>query len=241
MNWLDRRKEKVKFENDEATVLVIGGGQNGCQYLLTPHLAVSDRAILVEIEIRKKMTADVLDAFTVMLAARLGALGISTLIVEKNKRVGDSWRNVSLFYIFLAILSSSNIPPYFLCPPTTMSDALRRPQRYHSLALHDPIYADHFPYLPYPPHFPTYIPKDKLADFMESYASVRPSDLPSLFSDADLDAVVDYGIECMAQLDDRAQSSIRRIDWALVGQSHQGWCHPKYASRSSRQFDFSLS
>jgi cation diffusion facilitator CzcD-associated flavoprotein CzcO len=28
-----------------------------------------------------------------MMAARLQALGVSTLIIEKNKRIGDNWRN----------------------------------------------------------------------------------------------------------------------------------------------------
>lgn len=99
-NWLDRRKETIKFEKQDPAVLIIGGGQNG-----------------------------------LMLAARLTVLGISTLIVEQNPRLGDSWRN-----------------------------------RYHSLCLHDPVYADHFPYISYPPNWPIYCPKDKLANWFESYA-----------------------------------------------------------------------
>lgn len=82
-NWLELRKETVKFEKSDPTVLIIGGGQNG-----------------------------------LMLAARLGALGIPALIVEKNPEIGDNWAN-----------------------------------RYHNLVLHDPVFADHFPYLPYPPHW----------------------------------------------------------------------------------------
>ena len=31
-----------------------------------------------------------------MIAARLGALGIPALIVEKNPQIGDNWANVSL-------------------------------------------------------------------------------------------------------------------------------------------------
>ncbi|KAK4701397.1 hypothetical protein P7C70_g4838, partial [Phenoliferia sp. Uapishka_3] len=101
-NWLERREHAVKFEEDDPTVLIIGGGQNG-----------------------------------LMLAARLTALGIPNLIVEKNPRIGDSWRN-----------------------------------RYHTLCLHDPVWADALPYVPYPPHWPIYTPKDKLANFFESYASI---------------------------------------------------------------------
>jgi len=42
--------------------------------------------------------------------------------------------------------------------------------RYRELVLHDPVWYDHLPYLPFPPHWPVFTPKDKLADFFESYA-----------------------------------------------------------------------
>ena len=70
-----------------------------------------------------------------MLAARLGQLNVSTLVVEKTERVGDVWRN-----------------------------------RYHSLQLHNEICMNHFAYLPFPDTWPVYIPKDKLADWLEFYA-----------------------------------------------------------------------
>ena len=41
--------------------------------------------------------------------------------------------------------------------------------RYHSLTLHNEVYVNHLPYLPFPPTFPVYIPKDKLANWFESY------------------------------------------------------------------------
>ena len=44
-------------------------------------------------------------------------------------------------------------------------------KRYHSLVLHDPVWADDLPYLPYPASWPVYCPKDKIADWFESYAS----------------------------------------------------------------------
>jgi putative flavoprotein involved in K+ transport len=43
--------------------------------------------------------------------------------------------------------------------------------RYHSLVLHNEIWANHLPYLPFPQTWPTYIPKDMLADWLESYAT----------------------------------------------------------------------
>ncbi len=42
--------------------------------------------------------------------------------------------------------------------------------RYHSLALHNNTEFNHLPYLPYPPNWPTYLPKDMLADWFEAYA-----------------------------------------------------------------------
>jgi putative flavoprotein involved in K+ transport len=41
--------------------------------------------------------------------------------------------------------------------------------RYHSLTLHNEVYVNHLPYLPFPPTFPVYIPKDRLANWFESY------------------------------------------------------------------------
>lgn len=42
-------------------------------------------------------------------------------------------------------------------------------KRYHSLTLHNEVHVNHLPYIPFPPSFPTYIPKDKLANWFESY------------------------------------------------------------------------
>ena len=42
--------------------------------------------------------------------------------------------------------------------------------RYHSLALHNPTHINHLPYMPFPPNWPVYLPKDMLADWFEAYA-----------------------------------------------------------------------
>ena len=42
--------------------------------------------------------------------------------------------------------------------------------RYKSLTLHDPVWYDHMPYLPFPDHWPVYTPKDKMGDWLEFYA-----------------------------------------------------------------------
>ncbi len=43
-------------------------------------------------------------------------------------------------------------------------------KRYHSLVLHDPVWADHLPYLNFPESWPIYSAKDKIADWFEFYA-----------------------------------------------------------------------
>lgn len=42
--------------------------------------------------------------------------------------------------------------------------------RYHSLALHNEVAINHFPYIQFPPNWPKYLPKDMLAGFIEFYA-----------------------------------------------------------------------
>ena len=73
----------------------------------------------------------------IALAARLRQLGVPTIVIERNERPGDSWRN-----------------------------------RYKSLCLHDPVWYDHLPYLPFPPNWPVFSPKDKIGDWLEMYARV---------------------------------------------------------------------
>jgi cation diffusion facilitator CzcD-associated flavoprotein CzcO len=41
--------------------------------------------------------------------------------------------------------------------------------RYHALTLHNQVQVNHLPYMPFPPSWPTYIPKDKLAGWFEAY------------------------------------------------------------------------
>jgi putative flavoprotein involved in K+ transport len=69
------------------------------------------------------------------VAARLGQLGVDTLIIDRQARIGDNWR-----------------------------------KRYHSLTLHNEVHVNHLPYMPFPPTWPVFIPKDKLANWFEAYA-----------------------------------------------------------------------
>jgi len=61
--------------------------------------------------------------------------------------------------------------------PTLLVEAHERPgdswrKRYKSLCLHDPVWYDHMPYLPFPDDWPVYTPKDKMADWLEAYAKI---------------------------------------------------------------------
>ncbi len=73
----------------------------------------------------------------IAMGARLRQLGVPTIIIEKNDKPGDSWRN-----------------------------------RYKSLCLHDPVWYDHLPYLPFPPNWPVFSPKDKIGDWLEMYTKI---------------------------------------------------------------------
>ncbi|KAM6503185.1 hypothetical protein JOM56_000128 [Amanita muscaria] len=70
------------------------------------------------------------------ISARLKAYGIKSLVVERNERIGDNWRN-----------------------------------RYTALSLHDPVWYNQMPYLPFPSTWPVYAPSQKLANWLEHYAA----------------------------------------------------------------------
>ncbi|KAJ7159293.1 hypothetical protein C8R43DRAFT_882040 [Mycena crocata] len=98
--WAQERAQAVAFQDEDPTVLVVGGGHAGLD-----------------------------------MAARLKYLGVRTLVVERNPRIGDNWRN-----------------------------------RYEALCLHDPVWYDHLPYLPFPSTWPVYTPALKIGNWLEHYA-----------------------------------------------------------------------
>jgi putative flavoprotein involved in K+ transport len=61
--------------------------------------------------------------------------------------------------------------------PTIIVEKNERPgdswrKRYKSLYLHDPVWYDHLPYLPFPRNWPVFSPKDKIGDWLEMYTKV---------------------------------------------------------------------
>jgi putative flavoprotein involved in K+ transport len=61
--------------------------------------------------------------------------------------------------------------------PAIVVDKHERPgdqwrKRYKSLCLHDPVWYDHLPYLPFPQSWPVFAPKDKIGDWLEFYTRV---------------------------------------------------------------------
>lgn len=66
-----------------------------------------------------------------------------------------------------ARLKMLNVPSLMVDMNERVGDNWRK--RYHQLVLHDPVWYDHLPYIPFPPHWPVFTPKDKLGDWFESY------------------------------------------------------------------------
>ncbi|KAI0006773.1 hypothetical protein F4779DRAFT_594961 [Xylariaceae sp. FL0662B] len=69
-----------------------------------------------------------------------------------------------------ARLKMLNIPTLIIDRSENIGDNWRK--RYHQLVLHDPVWYDHLPYIHFPKFWPVFTPKDKLADFLKSYAEM---------------------------------------------------------------------
>lgn len=102
------------------------------------------------------------------IGARLGLLGVDTLLVDMRARVGDIWR-----------------------------------ERYHSLALHNQVKLNHMPYLPWPPNWPKYLPKDMIAGWLETYAWAMECNVwtSTVFLGADYDDEKGVWTVCLRRAD----------------------------------------
>jgi cation diffusion facilitator CzcD-associated flavoprotein CzcO len=66
-----------------------------------------------------------------------------------------------------ARLKQLNVDALIVDREKRIGDNWRR--RYHALTLHNQVQVNHLPYMPFPPNWPVYIPKDKLANWFEAY------------------------------------------------------------------------
>jgi len=69
-----------------------------------------------------------------------------------------------------ARLRQLNVPTLVIEKNEKAGDSWRK--RYKSLCLHDPVWYDHMPYLPFPANWPIFSPKDKMGDWLEMYVKV---------------------------------------------------------------------
>jgi putative flavoprotein involved in K+ transport len=69
-----------------------------------------------------------------------------------------------------ARLRQLNVPTIIVEKNERPGDSWRK--RYKSLCLHDPVWYDHLPYLPFPRNWPVFSPKDKIGDWLEMYTKV---------------------------------------------------------------------
>ena len=69
-----------------------------------------------------------------------------------------------------ARLRQLNVPTIIIEKNEKPGDSWRK--RYKSLCLHDPVWYDHMPYIPFPENWPVFTPKGKLGDWLEMYSKV---------------------------------------------------------------------
>ena len=73
-----------------------------------------------------------------------------------------------------ARLRRLNVPTIVIERNENAGDSWRK--RYKSLALHDPVWYDHLPYLKFPDDWPVFAPKDKIGDWLEHYTALMELD-----------------------------------------------------------------
>ncbi|KAF7362786.1 Flavin-binding monooxygenase [Mycena venus] len=102
-----------------------------------PHVLISAHSCFASLTFQTKSKINEVGAGQngLNVGARFRQMHIPTLIIEKNARVGDNWR-----------------------------------QRYPMMTLHTIKTQHTMLYQPYPENWPTYTPRDKLADWLEHYA-----------------------------------------------------------------------
>ncbi|KAH8679058.1 hypothetical protein BGZ60DRAFT_370499 [Tricladium varicosporioides] len=138
------------------------------------------------------------------VAARLKMLGVRSLIVDREERIGDNWRT-----------------------------------RYHQLVLHDAVWFDHLPYLPFPESWPIFTPKDKLGDWFESYVKLLELNAwtqTTISNSAYDDASGQWTVKLERIRDGKTESRIVHPKHIIQATGHSG--EPNFPSRIPGIKDF---
>lgn len=75
-NWLERRQRQVEFLDEEPTVLIVGAGESQTSEMVSTTELIR-----------------VIGQSGLNTGARLQSMGVSCLLIDRNDRVGDNWRN----------------------------------------------------------------------------------------------------------------------------------------------------
>lgn len=115
------------------------------------------------------------------MGAQHGAVRDRTTWAERRELEQESWGRTDHPYVLVvgggqggialgARLRQLGVPALVVDKHARPGDQWRG--RYKSLCLHDPVWYDHLPYLPFPDNWPVFAPKDKIADWLEMYTRV---------------------------------------------------------------------
>ncbi|KAK0713340.1 flavin-binding monooxygenase-like protein [Lasiosphaeria miniovina] len=118
-----------------------------------------------------------------------------------------------------ARLKMLNVSALIVDSNSAVGDNWRK--RYDQLVLHDPVWYDHLPYVPFPDTWPVFTPKDKLADWFASYAQTL-----------ELNVWMQTEIESSAWDDDKKEWTVTvRRGWG--DKSETRTLHPKHVIQAT--------
>jgi putative flavoprotein involved in K+ transport len=115
------------------------------------------------------------------MGARHGAVKNRVTWAEERQQEDESLGSTAQPYVLVvgggqggialgARLRQLDVPSLVIDKHPRAGDQWR--SRYKSLCLHDPVWYDHLPYIKFPDNWPVFAPKDKVADWLESYVKV---------------------------------------------------------------------
>jgi cation diffusion facilitator CzcD-associated flavoprotein CzcO len=105
-----------------------------------------------------------------------GGFGSENWLDHRNKQLAYEDRDPAVVVVggsqaglgIAACLNILGVDTLVVDKHERVGDAWRK--RYRNLVLHNEVFVDHMPYMPFPPNYPVYIPRDKIANWLEFYA-----------------------------------------------------------------------